>query len=46
MVGDVFEVWQVDEDDVAWIGKHWFRADGSLDFSHTLALESDEMELA
>ena len=45
MVGGVFEVRQIDEYDVAWIGKDWFRADGSLSFSHTLALDSDEMEL-
>jgi hypothetical protein len=46
MVGDVFEVWLIDEYDVAWIEKQWFRPNGSLSHSHTLALDPDEMELA
>jgi hypothetical protein len=45
MVGDVFEVSQVDEYGVAWIGKDWYTPEGKLDFSHTLALDSDEMEV-
>ena len=46
MVGDVFEVQQIDENDVVWIEKEWLRPDGSLNHSHSLALEPDEMELA
>lgn len=45
MVGEVFEVSEVDDCGVVWIEKDWYTPEGELDFSHTLALDPDEMEV-
>jgi hypothetical protein len=45
MVGEVFEVESIDEYGQPWVSKDWNGADGELNFSHSLALEADEMEL-
>jgi hypothetical protein len=44
MVGDVFEVSQIDEYGWAWVEK-WFESDEEGRFCHSLALASDEMEV-
>jgi hypothetical protein len=41
MVREVFEVFEIDE----WVEKWWDAGDGQR-HSHSLALESDEMEVA
>lgn len=43
MVGEVFDVYEVDEDGRAWIEKEWRDGDGLR--SHSLALASHEMEV-
>lgn len=44
MVGEVYEVNEIDEYGVAWVEKWWHHADGGR-HSHSLALESHEMEV-
>jgi hypothetical protein len=44
MVGEVFEVQEVDEDGRAWIEK-WFDEPDGIRSSHSLALNANEMEL-
>jgi hypothetical protein len=45
MVGEVFEVYEVDEDGAAWVEKVWDDGEGGSR-SHSLALDSHEMEVA
>ncbi len=43
MIGEEFEVEEIDEHDNAWVTKWWDVADGTKE-SHSLALSPDEME--
>jgi hypothetical protein len=43
MVGEVFEVSEIDEYGQAWVEK-WFQSDEEGRYCHSLALESHEME--
>lgn len=43
MLGEVFEVYEVDAYGRAWVEKWWCSGSGSS-MSHSLALESNEME--
>jgi hypothetical protein len=45
MAGEVFEVFEIDEYGAAWVEKWWDAGDGQR-HSHSLALESEEMEVA
>jgi hypothetical protein len=45
MIGHVFEVYEVDEHDAAWVEREWLVADGER-MSHSVALAPDEMEVA
>jgi len=44
MVGEVFEVYEIDQHGAAWVEKLWNEPDGGS-CSHSLALESHEMEV-
>jgi hypothetical protein len=44
MVGEVFEVYEIDEYGAAWVEKWWHDSDGQS-HSHSLALDSHEMEV-
>jgi hypothetical protein len=44
MVGEIFDVHEVDEDGKAWIEKTWQDGQGGL-HSHSLALAAHEMEV-
>ena len=44
MLNEVFEVYEIDEYDCAWVEKCWDRGDGQSE-SHSLSLTSSEMEL-
>jgi hypothetical protein len=44
MLGEILEVYEVDPSGRAWVEKWWQLADGSS-ASHSIALESHEMEL-
>ena len=44
MVGEVFEVREIDEFGSAWVEKWWHDADGQS-HNHSLALASHEMEI-
>jgi hypothetical protein len=44
MVGEVFEVFEIDEYGHPWVEKTWDAGDGHP-FSHTILLEPDEMEV-
>jgi len=46
MVGEVFEVEEIDEYGYPWIRKSWHDIDNGTCYSHSIALESYEMELA
>lgn len=43
MVGEVFEIEEVDEFGCAWVTKWWDRGDGRSE-SHSLSLTSNDME--
>lgn len=45
MIGDVFDVYEIDDYGSAWIEKCWDCADNGHHMGHSLALESHEMEL-
>jgi hypothetical protein len=45
MVGEVFEVTEIDEYDKPWIGKGWSDPNKGHYTGHSLALASEEMEL-
>jgi hypothetical protein len=44
MIGEAFKVYEIDEDGRAWVEKRWREEDHGFR-SHSLALESDEMEV-
>ncbi len=44
MIGEVFEVYEIDEWGSAWVEKSW-RTDGQESRSHSLALDALEMEV-
>jgi len=44
MVGEVFEVYEIDEHGGAWIEK-WWRDGDDVSHSHSLALAPHEMEV-
>ena len=44
MVGDIFEVQEIDEDGRAWVEK-WFDESDGTRTSHSLALSAHEMEV-
>lgn len=44
MLGEVFEVYEIDEYGSAWVEKVWDDGDGRI-HSHSLALASHEMEV-
>ena len=44
MIGEVFEVYEIDEHGSAWVEKWWNDADGES-HSHSVALASHEMEV-
>jgi hypothetical protein len=44
MVGEVFEVYEIDEHGAAWVEKVWNDPNGQR--SHSLALDAHEMEVA
>ena len=44
MIGDVFEVDEIDDAGRAWVTKTWDRGDGTFD-SHGIALSPSETEL-
>ena len=45
MIGDVFEVYEIDEYGSPWVGKGWNSEDGESYKGHHVALESSEMEV-
>jgi len=44
MLNEVFEVYEIDEYDGAWVEKWWRRGEGKSE-SHSLSLSSKDMEL-
>jgi hypothetical protein len=44
MLGEVFEVYEIDERGAAWVEKQWPQSDGASR-SHSLALDPREMEV-
>ena len=45
MIGETFEVYEVDEWGGAWV-KKWWHHDGGRSMSHSLGLRPDEMQVA
>ena len=45
MIGEVFEVTEIDQYGKPWIGKGWSSTEEGQYRGHSLALECDEMEL-
>jgi hypothetical protein len=45
MIGEVFEVYEIDKYGSPWVGKGWNSADGETYKGHDIALDSSEMEL-
>jgi hypothetical protein len=45
MIGEVFEVYEIDEYGSPWVGKGWSLDGGEAYKGHHVALESAEMEL-
>ena len=45
MIGEVFEVYEIDEYGSPWIGKGWNSEDGETYTGHHVALEPAEMEV-
>lgn len=46
MIGEVFEIEEIDEYGQAWVRKSWFDSAGGMCSSHSIGLESHEMEIA
>lgn len=44
MVGNVYEVYEIDADNLAWVEERWDDASGHQT-SHSMGLESTEMEI-
>ena len=45
MIGQIFDVYQIDEWGQPWVEKQWHGPDGTLRFSHSLRLDPFETEL-
>jgi len=45
MIGEVFEVTEIDQYGSAWVGKGWSLPDEGRYMGHSLALDANEMEL-
>lgn len=45
MIGEVFEVEEIDESGLPWICKWWHNDKEGTCYSHSIGLRSDEMEL-
>jgi hypothetical protein len=45
MIGEVFEVTEIDEHGSPWVGKDWRTLKGGGHESHSIALSADEMEV-
>jgi hypothetical protein len=45
MIGEVFEVYEIDEYGSPWVGKGWNSEDGETYRGHHVALEPTEMEV-
>lgn len=45
MIGEIFEITEIDEYGHPWIGKSWLNEAGDACRGHSIALESHEMEL-
>ena len=45
MVGEIFEVYEIDEHGAAWVEKAWLNKKGDYSFGHSYALDSHEMEV-
>ena len=45
MIGEVFEVYEIDEYGSAWVGKGWMNDEGDNYRGHHIALEAHEMEV-
>ncbi len=45
MVGEVFEVHEIDEYGAPWVGKEWMSEDGEHCLIHNIALDAEEMEI-
>jgi hypothetical protein len=45
MIGEVFEVYEIDKYGCAWVGKGWMNEDGGDYRGHSVALEPEEMEV-
>jgi hypothetical protein len=45
MIGEVFEVYEIDEYGSPWVGKGWHSEDGGTYRGHHVALDSTEMEV-
>lgn len=45
MIGEVFEIHEIDKFGSAWVGKGWNSDDGESYRGHHVALDSAEMEL-
>lgn len=45
MIGEVFEVYEIDEYGSPWVGKGWTSEDGEAYRGHHVALDSAEMEV-
>ena len=44
MIGEIFEIDEIDQWGAAWVTKHWPREGGVID-AHSVGLSSSEMEL-
>ena len=45
MVGEIFEVEEIDEYGQAWVRKSWFDGEGGICNSHSIGLAAHEMEV-
>ena len=45
MIGEVFEVYEIDQYGCAWVGKGWLNDDGDDYRGHSVALDPEEMEV-
>jgi hypothetical protein len=45
MVGEVFEVYEIDEYGAAWVEKAWLNESGDYSHGDSLALDAHEMEV-
>ena len=45
MIGEILEVYEIDEYGCAWVGKGWSNEDGDEYRGHSVALDPEEMEV-